>query len=71
MSCWQSATATARLPEKMMLQLVRFEPMRKVEIRRGENAGKTISYANIVTSWTPVAKWDGDAPLQHICRSGG
>ena len=55
---------TANLPKKMMLHLVRYAPMRQVEIRRGENAGKTINYANVVTSWTPVAKWDGDAPLR-------
>jgi hypothetical protein len=30
----------------------------------GENAGKTIDYANVVTSWNYVADWDGVAPLQ-------
>ncbi|MGB5556709.1 MAG: DUF1223 domain-containing protein, partial [Paracoccaceae bacterium] len=61
----------ARLPDQMLLQLVRFDPLRKVDIRRGENAGKTISYANIVKSWRPVAKWDGLAPLQISVDLGG
>lgn len=62
---------SARLPKKMMLYVVRFAPMRKVEIRRGENAGKTIDYANIVTSWTPVAKWDGAAALRMTVDLNG
>ncbi len=55
---------SALLPKKMLLHVVRFAPLRKVDIRRGENAGRSIDYANIVTSWTPVAKWDGNAPLR-------
>ncbi len=55
---------SAALPEKMMVHLVRFDPLREVEIRRGENAGRKISYANIVTSWDPVAKWDGKEALK-------
>ena len=62
---------SARLPNKMVLQLVRFDPMRSVDIKRGENAGKTINYANIVTSWTPVKKWDGSAPLRATIDVGG
>jgi len=53
-----------RLPNNMVLQIVRFDPLRHVDIRRGENAGRTIAYANIVKSWTPVGKWDGAAPMQ-------
>jgi hypothetical protein len=62
---------SARLPNNMVLQLVRFDPLRTVDIERGENAGKTITYANIVTSWTPVGKWDGSAPLRVAIDLGG
>ncbi len=61
----------AQLPTNMVLQVVRFDPMRSVEIRSGENAGKTISYANIVTSWSQVAKWDGQNPLRAAIDVGG
>lgn len=44
---------------EMVIQLVRYKPKETVEILRGENAGKTITYHNIVTEWTRVADWSG------------
>lgn len=52
------------LPPNMVVQLVRFDPHERVEIRRGENAGRVVDYTNIVTEWTPLAEWSGDAPLR-------
>lgn len=46
-----------------VVQLVRFKPDARVEITRGENAGHTLDYANIVTEWAPVANWSGEEPL--------
>jgi hypothetical protein len=45
--------------------VVRFLPRERVAIAHGENAGHEIDYTNIVTDWTPVARWDGrsDAEL--------
>ncbi len=57
-------TGAAPLPAKMLLLVARFDPIRKVDIRRGENAGRSIAYANVVTSLSPVAKWDGAGPLR-------
>ncbi len=45
------------------VQLVRFTPSESVVIKRGENAGKTITYHNIVRSWQVIGKWDGRSPL--------
>lgn len=45
------------------VQLVRFSPAENVTIDRGENAGKTITYHNVVRSWQVVGNWDGTAPL--------
>lgn len=39
--------------------LVRFRPLAEVHIKRGENAGKTMRYANIVTRWEVIGQWDG------------
>lgn len=49
---------------KMSVHLVSFDPLRSVDIKRGENAGKRLDYFNVVTGWTVVASWDGSAPLQ-------
>lgn len=51
--------ASAALPTKIHVQVVRFTPLERVEIHRGENAGKTVDYANIVTSWETVDIWNG------------
>ena len=53
------------LPEagSYSVQLVRFIPEQKVTIERGENAGMTLEYANIVTGWQVLADWTGAAPL--------
>ncbi|WP_204114681.1 DUF1223 domain-containing protein [Shimia biformata] len=47
----------------MVVQLVRYEPGKKVSIKRGENAGKVLSYANIVREWHQLAEWNGDRPF--------
>jgi hypothetical protein len=46
------------------VHLVRFIPEQEVAIEAGENAGKTITYSNIVTDWQTIAHWDGAAPLE-------
>jgi hypothetical protein len=45
------------------VQLVRYTPTETVQIERGENAGKELTYNNVVTSWTIIGKWDGALPL--------
>lgn len=52
-------TATGDLPGKIQVMLVDYDPQATVEITRGENAGRTISYANIVQSWQELGVWDG------------
>jgi hypothetical protein len=48
----------------MVVQLVRYLPSATVAISRGENAGRTITYRNIVTEWTHLARWDGRNAFQ-------
>jgi len=47
----------------LVVQLVRYHPKETVAIRRGENAGKTISYVNIVSSVKVIGRWNGASPL--------
>ncbi len=59
-----SVSTTAPLTGGAIIHLVRFIPMAAVTIERGENAGRTIDYANVVTSWQEVGNWDGRAALK-------
>ena len=54
-----TAEATGRVPGDMVVQLVRYAPRQSVKIERGENAGRTIRYHNIVTDWSALGAWDG------------
>jgi len=65
------ARATGPLPPQMVVQLVRFDPHERIEIRRGENAGRVVDYTNIVTEWTPVAEWDGKEALSIAVPAAG
>ncbi|WP_333817312.1 DUF1223 domain-containing protein [Tabrizicola sp.] len=58
------AEADPPLTEPVRVQLVRYKPEETVTIERGENAGKTITYRNIVTSWERLEDWGGQAPLE-------
>lgn len=58
------------LPKKILVDLVRYEPSHEVEIRHGENAGRTFTYANIVRDWQRLAKWDGVAPITLTTEAG-
>ncbi len=59
------------LPRAMIVQLVRYHPGKDVSIRRGENAGRTITYSNIVTAWEQIGKWDGRKALNLSKRLSG
>jgi hypothetical protein len=37
-----------------------YTPEQVVKVRRGENAGRTLSYHNVVNSMTRLANWDGN-----------
>jgi len=57
--------ARAQTPREMplLVQLARYVPEETVDIARGENAGRTLTYVNIVTELIEVAEWDTRAPL--------
>ncbi|MFT6676797.1 MAG: hypothetical protein ACJAVM_003002 [Sulfitobacter sp.] len=58
-----TAEALSKIKGKMTVHLLRYMPSETTHIKRGENAGKTVSYANIVTGWTVLGHWDGTAAL--------
>lgn len=48
-----------------IIQLAQILPVQSVDIRRGENAGKTVNYSNIVQSLDVVGAWDGRAAVRY------
>jgi hypothetical protein len=56
-------SAEPPLQNGAIVQIVRYVPDSQVEILRGENAGKVMDYANVVTAWHAVAEWDGAKPM--------
>lgn len=46
-----------------IVQVIRYSPQETVDIRRGENAGRELSYVNIVTEMNTVGAWDGRSEL--------
>ena len=65
------AEANPPLTEPVRVQLVRYKPEETVTIERGENAGKTITYTNIVTSWERLDDWAGLEPLEVTAPFSG
>ncbi len=47
------------------LYLVRFQPQATVRIGKGENAGREITYSNVVTDWHLAEYWDGAAREEY------
>jgi hypothetical protein len=45
------------------VHLVRFVPSAEVLIEAGENAGRSVTYTNIVSEWETIARWDGASPV--------
>jgi len=58
----------ATIPQGSVVQVVSYIPRASVLIERGENAGRTIIYSNVVTRWQAVADWDGRTPLDLVAE---
>lgn len=65
------AEADPPLTDAVRVQVVRFLPEATVDIQRGENAGKMVTYHNIVTSWEHVGDWQGTSPLEMTASVPG
>ena len=50
--------------DPMVVSIAYFTPRAEVRVRRGENAGHTLAYHNIVTKWQVVGRWNGEAPAE-------
>ena len=68
----QISGQTARaLRNGTVVQLIRYSPEETVDVRRGENAGRSLVYSNIVTQWSAVGEWSGSSDLSmNVTISG-
>ncbi|MEM7732734.1 MAG: DUF1223 domain-containing protein [Pseudomonadota bacterium] len=51
--------------------ILRYRPESTVDILRGENAGRTISYANVVTDMAVLTQWNMSQPLEMTTELSG
>lgn len=65
------AHANPPLNRGARVQLVQFIPKATVRIERGENAGREVSYYNVVTNWQAVGQWAGTDPLELTTELAG
>jgi hypothetical protein len=66
-----SASADPPLTKPARVHVVRYMPESTVLIGRGENAGREVTYTNIVTDWQAVAEWPGAAPFEFSTALSG
>lgn len=55
----------------VVVQLATFSPKESVDIRRGENRGKTLSYHNVVRKIAPIGTWDGQGTFRATANVAG
>jgi len=65
------ARATGPVDVPVVVQVARFLPKRTVAIKRGENAGKTLDYHNIVDLWAEIGEWNGRGTYSATARVAG
>jgi len=63
-----SADAAKGVKGGLIVQLVSYSPKETVSIRRGENAGREMTYHNVVKGWSQIADWDGGCD-RPACRA--
>ncbi len=66
-----TASAGEPLRRRAAVQVLRYNPKATVHIKRGENAGRTIKYHNIVSAWEHSSRWDGRRPLDMNVEISG
>ena len=62
------AVPAAKLKGNAVVQLVTYIPSQSVDIRRGENAGRKITYHNIVSGWERLGTWNGQSAYRYTAN---
>ncbi len=64
------ASANIALGTGAAVYVVQYQPEVTVDIGRGENAGRTVTYYNVVKSWDEAGRWAGAAPFSAKVDAG-
>ena len=59
-----STEPSAEFEGPFVVYMAQFQPLRKARITRGENAGHTLNYANVVENMVVLGEWDGQTPFR-------
>ena len=51
--------------------LVRYTPLQRANITRGELAGRVLDYANTVDDWVVLGQWDGQSKAEFRAEIQG
>lgn len=62
--------AASQAPERCRVWLARVQKMATVDVRRGENGGRKLTYYNIVRQLQPVGTWTGDRMTIRLPAKG-
>lgn len=65
------AESRAPFAQAGKVELLRFRPEASVDITRGENAGQSITYHNVVTDLAVLGYWTGDVPWEMQAPATG
>lgn len=65
------AEAVPPSDRRYRVDLVRYRPSATVNIDRGENAGRTMTYHNVVTHWENLAQWTATRPFEMTTPMNG
>lgn len=66
-----SARTLAAQPGRYAVILVRYLPSETVAIRRGENAGRSLTYHNIVAGLEVIGRWNGLDDFETSAKASG
>ena len=62
------ATTSGATAVPAVVDLVTYLPESTVDVLRGENAGRTLTYHNIVRDWTRLGSWNGKSAYRATAR---
>ncbi len=63
------ATSTEPLPRGATVRVATYLPQATVDISRGENAGRRLTYHNVVRNLVDVSTWDGSGEFRATVQS--
>jgi hypothetical protein len=61
-------TDGSKLNGPLVVQLVRYTPQHDIDILRGENAGRRLTYTNVVDELSVIGRWNGRNPQKFTAR---